>query len=208
MRAVLFDVDGVLIHSLFHPDASRIRNWKQHLEMDFGIAVEDFKKFFQTNYQGVATGERSIVAALDEFLPTIGAEHVNSLDLLEYWFKNDTPLNRPLLDGIKQLQRKADVKLYLVTNQEHLRAFFLWHELKLSHIFDDMFYSARLGCKKPDPAYFEKVTALLGDQSTAPLFFDDSKGNVEAATNHGWEGVHFLTENDFFSHPWVKEQLE
>ncbi len=208
MRAVLFDVDGVLIHSLFHPDEARIRSWKQHLEMDFGISVEDFKKFFKLGYKGVATGERSIVDALDAFLPTIGANQVNSLDLLEYWFKNDTPLNRPLLDGIKRLQRGADVKLYLATNQEHLRAFFLWHELKLSHIFDDMFYSARLGCKKPEPTYFDGVIERLGQQSEQPLFFDDSQGNVDAANNAGWEGVHFLTEDDFFNHPWIMEQLK
>ncbi|TDQ66622.1 putative hydrolase of the HAD superfamily [Maritalea mobilis] len=208
MRSILFDVDGVVIHSLFHQDPARIRSWKQHLHMDFGIEVETFKSFFRNHYSGVVTGERSIVSALDEFLPSIGADHVNSLDLLEYWFKNDMAINRQLLNGIKQLKQKADVKIYLATNQEHLRAFYMWHDLKLSHIFDDMFYAARLGAAKPDPAFFQKVDHLLGPQSEAPLFFDDGQKNVDAGLTQGWDSVLFETEADFFNHPWVNKFLK
>lgn len=171
MRSILFDVDGVVIHSLFHPDPARQRVWSQHIEMDFDISRDSFNEFFRLNYADIVTGKASIVTAMDAFLPTIDADHINSLDLLEYWFKNDTPVNRQLLDGIKKLKQKADVRLYLATNQEHLRAFYLWHDLKLSHIFDDMFYAARLGVAKPDPAFFQKVDHLLGPQSEAPLFF-------------------------------------
>lgn len=207
MRSILFDVDGVVIHSLFHQDPARQRVWSQHIEMDFGISRDSFNEFFRLNYADIVTGKASIVTAMDSFLPTIGAGHINSLDLLEYWFKNDTPVNRQLLDGIKKLKQKADVKLYLATNQEHLRAFYLWHDLKLSHIFDDMFYAARLGVAKPEPAFFQKVDQLLGQQHEKPLFFDDGQKNVDAGTQQGWDAALFVTEDDFFNHPWVKDQL-
>lgn len=208
MRSILFDVDGVVIHSLFHQDPTRQRVWSQHIEMDFGISRDSFNEFFRLNYAEIVTGKTSIVTAMDAFLPTIGADHINSLDLLEYWFKNDTPVNRQLLDGIKQLKQKADVKVYLATNQEHLRAFYLWHDLKLSHIFDDMFYAARLGAAKPDPSFFQKVDHLLGPQSEAPLFFDDGQKNVDAGIAQGWDSVLFETEADFFNHPWVNKFLK
>ncbi len=176
--------------------------------MDFGISRDSFNEFFRLNYAEIVTGKTSIITAMDAFLPTINAGHINSLDLLEYWFKNDTPVNRQLLDGIKQLKQKADVKLYLATNQEHLRAFYLWHDLKLSHIFDDMFYAARLGAAKPDQSFFQKVDHLLGPQSEAPLFFDDGQKNVDAGLTQGWDSVLFETEADFFNHPWVNKFLK
>ncbi|MFT6659082.1 HAD-IA family hydrolase [Maritalea sp.] len=207
MRAVLFDVDGVLIHSIFHPDPTRCRDWGQHMEMDFGVKREDFNKFFRQDYGDVARGKRSIVTALDAFLPTIGAK-TNAMDLLAYWFENDTPLNLQLLDGIKRLQRTGQVRVYLATNQEHLRAYHLWTNLRLNHIFDDIFYSARIGFAKPDPEFFAIIDYKLGPQSAAPLFFDDSQKNIDAAKQAVWDSVLFETEDDFFNHPWIKEQLK
>ncbi|WP_299347781.1 HAD-IA family hydrolase [uncultured Maritalea sp.] len=207
MRAVLFDVDGVLIHSMFHPDPARCRNWSAHMEMDFGIDRDTFNQFFRKDFGEIVRGRRSIVDALDTFLPTIGVK-INTLDFLTYWFENDTPLNLQLLDGIKRLQRTGAAKVYLATNQEHLRAFHLWKELRLNHIFDDMFYAARLGFAKPDAEFFEQVDQAIGPQSQAPLFFDDGQKNVDAANIHGWDGAMFMTEDDFFNHPWIKEQLK
>lgn len=208
MRSILFDVDGVVIHSLFHQDPARQRVWSQHIEMDFGINGDAFNNFFRLNYAEIVTGKTSIVSAMDAFLPTINAGHINSLDLLEYWFKNDTPVNLQLLDGIKKLKQKAEVNIYLATNQEHLRAFFLWSDLKLAHIFDDMFYAARLGVAKPDPNFFKKINQQLGPQSEAPLFFDDGQKNVDAGNAVGWDSVLFETEADFFTHPWVSKALK
>ena len=207
MRSVLFDVDGVLVHSMFHPDPSRIRDWGKHLEADFGIPRETFNQFFHQGYGEVARGEKSIITALDAFLPTIGSE-ANALDVLSYWLENDTPVNRPLLDGIKRLNKSGKAKVYLATNQEHQRAYHLWTELRLGHIFEDMFYSARLGVGKPAPEYFVEVEKRLGPQSEAPLFFDDSQKNVDAGNAHGWESALFLTEDDFFDHPWIREVLK
>lgn len=206
MRSILFDVDGVLIHSMFHPDPDRIRDWGKHLEADFGIPRETFNQFFKNGYAEVARGEKSIITALDTFLPSIGAK-ANAMDILAYWLENDTPLNRPLLDGIKAITRTGNARAYLATNQEHHRAYHLWTSLRLGHVFEDIFYSARLGIGKPDPLYFERVSERLGPQDQVPLFFDDSQKNVDAGNEAGWEGVRFLTEGDYFNHAWVKEQL-
>ena len=70
-----------------------------------------------------------------------------------------------------------------------------------------MFYSARLGAAKPDPAFFAAVDRCLGPQTEAPLFFDDYETIAAAATAHGWEGVHFDTSADFAQHPWIKARL-
>ncbi len=206
-RAVLFDVDGVLIHSMFHPDPARCRRWDSHLKEDMGISPEDFQGFFPKWNDPVLRGRVSLVDQLEKFLPTIG--YCGSpLNFIAYWLNTDTQLNQQLMRDIKQLSQNADVELYLATNQEHLRAYHLWNHLGFSHIFKDMFYAARLGEAKPDPAYFTAVDNLLGPQQQKPLFFDDTKKVVDAANAHGWDACLFDTAADFTSHPWVKSQIQ
>ncbi|VAW17874.1 hypothetical protein MNBD_ALPHA12-1208 [hydrothermal vent metagenome] len=205
-RAVLFDVDGVLIHSMFHPDPSRCRRWDLHLKEDMGISPEDFQAFFPQRNAPVMRGEISLVEQLADFLPTIGYTG-SPLDFIAYWLNTDTQLNHQLIQAIKLLARNADVELYLATNQEHLRAFHLWDRLGFSHIFKDMFYAARLGHAKPDNAYFDAVDRLLGPQDQPPLFFDDTKKVVEAAIAHGWDACLFDVTADFTSHPWVMDRI-
>jgi putative hydrolase of the HAD superfamily len=206
-RAVLFDVDGVLIHSMFHPDPARCRRWDQHMKEDMGVEPQDFVGFFKERFGPVIRGQKSLISELEGFLPTIGYTG-SPMTFLSYWLKNDTHLNLALLQAIKTLARSPDTEIYLATNQEHLRAFYLWHNLGLSHIFSDMFYAARLGEAKPDKAYFSTVDAALGPQSQPPLFFDDGHKNIEAANAHGWEAVLFDELADFTSHPYIAARLK
>ena len=206
-RAILFDVDGVLLHSMFHTDPARCRRWDQHMVEDIGISRDMMQGFFREKFSAIVRGQTSLLTELADFLPTIGFKH-SPLDFLAYWFRNDSHLNLPLLKAIKQLAASADISLYMATNQEHLRAFHIWNQLGLNHIFKDMFYAARLGEAKPDKAYFDAVDRLLGPQSEPPLFFDDGPKNIESANAHGWEACLFDTIEDFTSHPWVAKQLK
>ena len=56
MRSVFFDVDGVLIHSIFHADATRRRRWDRHIEEDLGVSPEAFTGFFSTAFTDVVEG--------------------------------------------------------------------------------------------------------------------------------------------------------
>jgi putative hydrolase of the HAD superfamily len=61
-----------------------------------------------------------------------------------------------------------------------------------AHLIDDWFFSSELSMAnelsmaKPDPRIYEAVTAKLGVQPSAVLFFDDRQVNVEAARAAGW----------------------
>lgn len=207
MRAVLFDIDGVLLHSRFHPDVAKRRLWDAHLLEDLGIDPEDFAKLFGPAFADVITGKRSLVELLDEFLPSIGFRG-SSMDVIAYWMERDINPNNALFEAIKRLKNAADVRLFLATNQEHVRANYMWQHLRLNHIFDDMFYAARLRVKKPDPQFFKRVDRHLPQSAEKPLFFDDSPSVVEGANNHGWEAVLFNDLADFTEHEWVRKQLK
>jgi len=205
-RAILFDVDGVLVHSLFHPDPSLRREWHAHLFADLGVTPEETTLFFTTAFRDVMLGKNSIVMALDAFLPTT-AYKGSTLDFVAYWLEHDTHLNIPLLNAIKRLRAGGNVRLYLATNQDHSRALYLWNELKLAHLFDDMFYAARFGIAKPDPSFFERIAAAIGSQAEKPLIIDDSSAVIKAARAFGWDGVLYNHLADFTEHDWVKPRL-
>ncbi len=208
MRAVLFDVDGVLVHG-YHARTERQRRWDEHIEADLGIAPERFRNLFiKGPFQAeVLTGRQSVVSALERTLPAMGYRG-SPLDVLAYWLDRDSQLNLQLLDVVRRLRRTGRARLYIATNQEHIRAFHLWSRLGLRNLFDDIFHSARLGVLKPDPQFFEGIAAILGPQARPPLLFDDSPSVVEAARSFGWEAVLYDALADCAAHPWIAETLE
>ncbi|WP_052732060.1 HAD family hydrolase [Devosia geojensis] len=205
-RAILFDVDGVLVHSRFHPDAKRRRLWDEHLLSDLGVDPARLQAFFRTEFMPVITGQHSLVDALDTFLPTVGYTG-STLRFIEYWLERDTHVNYALIEEVTRLHRSADVRVFVATNQEHLRAAYLWRELRLGHVFDDMLYAARLGAAKPDPLFYERAARHLTACDGPPLLFDDSREVVEAARAFGWDAALFNDLEDFTTHPWIAANL-
>jgi putative hydrolase of the HAD superfamily len=207
MRVVLLDVDGVLVHG-YHTRPEKRRRWDERMEADLGIRPEDFKARFIDGVfvSAVLTGQRSLISALDNVLPTLGFTG-SSMAFVSYWLERDSQVNQPLLALVRALRRTGAARLCVATNQEHLRAFHLWNTLGSRDLFDDMFHSARLGALKPDRRFFARIAALIGPQSEPPLMFDDSPAVVAAASEFGWEGVLFEDLPDCGDHPWVEEQL-
>ena len=207
-RTLLFDVDGVLVHGM-HAREDRQRRWDTHLRQDLGVeSVEFVERFIKQGFGGVIDGRKSLINELEEILPELGYTG-SPLNFAAYWIHRDNQLNQPLLAGIRRLQASGAVgKLFIATNQEHLRAFHLWSNLGLQHIFDDMFYAARLGVSKPDPAFFAAIAARIGPQDEPPLMFDDSEAVVAAARDFGWDAARYDDIDDFTDHPWVAQQIE
>lgn len=204
MRSVFFDVDGVLVHSMFHADPTRRRRWDVHLRADMGIDPEALVPFFAT-FHRIVEGRVSIVEALDAFLPGTGYRG-SSLDFLSYWLHHDSHVDHQLLDVVRGL-RASGTRLFIATNQEHVRAFHLWSTVGLRHYFDEMFYAARLGVGKAEPGFYRQVEALIGPQAEPPLFFDDSAKIVAAARDYGWEAVLYSDVADCSRHPWVAARI-
>ncbi len=207
MRAVLFDIDGVLVNG-WHARPERRNPWDIELEQDMGVARADFAAHFihATFLEHVLPGDRPLIAELERRLPDLGYDG-SPLDFLAYWLERDGNLNQPLLDAIDTFRDAADAQLYLATNQEHVRAYYLWTTLGLRTYFRDMFYAARLGATKPDKRFFEAVDARIAPGAEPPLLFDDTPEIVKAATAHGWEAVLYDELADFTGHPWVAARM-
>ncbi|WP_337267669.1 HAD-IA family hydrolase [Oryzifoliimicrobium ureilyticus] len=207
MQSILFDVDGVLIHG-YTGQTERRRRWDQHIKADLGI---DSEVFTQTFIRGVfekevLTGRKALLEALEEVLPDVGYRG-SPLTVASYWINRDSHLNYQLLDLVRRLRHHKDVRLYVATNQEHMRAFYLWNKLGLENLFDDIFYAARLGVLKPDPLFYSRVMDIIGPQIKQPIIIDDSLSVVRTAEEFGWQGIYYTNIEDCRKSPLLADLL-
>ncbi|MET3924934.1 HAD-IA family hydrolase [Devosia sp. 2618] len=206
-RAVFFDVDGVLVHG-YHARPDLQQRWDENLLADLGVDPERFRAEFIYGVfiKKVVVGQMALITALDRVLPLLGYKG-SSMAFAHYWLTHDSKLNLPLLDLIRRLKQKNDIRLFIATNQDHMRALWLWQTLGLGELFEDIFYSARIGVRKPEPAYFDFIEQRIGPQSEPPLFFDDTRKVVDGARRYGWDAVQFDTIDDCVNHPWIAARL-
>eukprot|EP00439_Symbiodinium_sp_Y106_P088742 s1_g1278.t1 len=182
IRALVFDVDGVLVTG--HKDKGGW--WHVDMEKDLGLDPDLFQRHFFTQQWGdIVCGrlgiEEPLAATLAEIAPQLTVE-----DMLDYWFKKDAGLNKDLIAALEDLRRRHNLGLSLATNQEHRRANFLWRDLELEHHFDAIHYSAEIGHAKPNPDFFAAVEDRTGFDGPNLLFFDDQERNVVGARERGW----------------------
>lgn len=206
-RAIVFDVDGVLVHG-YHARPDRRERWDAVLET-IGINADRFQREFIYDIfmKRVLIGEVPMVEALDRRLKAFGYKG-STMAVLDLWLSFDFHPNTDLLAVIRRLKAHPEVVLYLATNQDHARAQFIWQHTKLNGLFEDMFYSARLGRTKYDKKFFALAEERMIPAEMPPLFFDDTEKVLDVARKAGWETVHFTSNEVVTGHPWIAERLK
>lgn len=104
----------------------------------------------------------------------------------------DFPLRR--LQILQQLSLHYDLLLLSNTNEIHEQAFN--ERLQRDHgipnlgiFFDKVYYSHKVGLRKPDIAIYQRLLDDTGFDPSATLFIDDLKENVTAAESLGIRGI-------------------
>lgn len=177
LRALMLDVDGVVVTG--RPGDGL--PWTTDLEKDLGLSLDALKiQFFAPHWSEIVMGRAELFEVLREIWPKLGCR-ATSEAFVEYWFANDARLDRGVLEDVGAL-RAAGLPVWLATNQEHSRAAYLMDALGLGAHVDGILYSAKLGAKKPEEAFFEAAVAAL-------LLVDDTPANVDAARAAGWRAA-------------------
>jgi putative hydrolase of the HAD superfamily len=186
----MVDVDGVLVDG--RPEDGR--PWQTSVEEDLGFTSDALQEqFFVPYWENIVLGRAGLMPHLISALQQI-APHVSPATFLSYWFEKDSRLIAPLLAELSSV-RSTGIRVYLATNQEHLRAAYLMENLGLAEHVDGIFYSARLGAKKPDMEFFARVQAAVGLRGDEMLLIDDSRQNTEAALRAGWQALHWTPQS-------------
>ena len=189
-QCLMLDVDGVVVNG--RPSDGRF--WSADMHQDLGVAPDQLADgFFRPYWTDIVLGRRDLYTVLQDCLPGI-APGVTADALIDYWFAMDARLDAGVLTQVAAL-RDMGCRVYLATNQEHLRARYLMTDLGLAQYVDGMIYSAAIGVRKPDQRFY----AACASQTKAPasdlILVDDTPANVEAAQDAGWR-AHIWTGGD------------
>ncbi|MAU19016.1 MAG: haloacid dehalogenase [Martelella sp.] len=188
-KCLMLDVDGVIISG---PDG---QSWARDIKRDLGIDPDLLEThFFIPHWPEIVAGKKALRAVLEECLPVLAAP-VSPDDFMAYWFERDSTIDHDVLAACDRLRARG-TRIFLATNQEHLRAEYLMAELKLSDRVDGIVYSAAVGAKKPDPAFFEAAEAKSGFAGADHILVDDQLRNIEAARAFGWHALHWTGGED------------
>jgi putative hydrolase of the HAD superfamily len=185
-KALMLDVDGVLVDG--RPEDGR--HWQTSIEEDLGFTSASLHEhFFAPHWESIVLGRAGLMEHLTTALQKI-APHVSPAAFVSYWFERDSRLVTRLLPELASA-RSAGIRVYLATNQEHLRAAYLMENVGLAEHVDGIFYSASLGAKKPEMEFFARVEAAVGVRGEEMLLIDDSRSNIDAALKAGWRAMHW-----------------
>jgi putative hydrolase of the HAD superfamily len=181
IKAILFDVDGVLIQG---------KMFSQHYLADFGVQIPD--SFFETEFEDAVLGKKDLKEIVQPKLKEWKWEK-SAADLIEYWLQDAAKADVELLATVEQL-KKQGIKCYVVTNQEKYRAKHLVEKLGFGTLFDGFFASSLIGYKKPQLAFFDHVLKTIDCKGEEVVYFDDSPGYL---TNAKALGIHaYFFENN------------
>ena len=102
--------------------------------------------------------------------------------ILDWHWKN--------LERILELREKFPISILSNTSFQHIEVFekmFIDKQTIALERYFRLFYSCRIGLKKPDTKIYEFVVEQLGIKPSQILFFDDKQENVEGAAACGFK---------------------
>ena len=194
MKLLMLDVDGVLVNG--RPQDGK--HLFTDLERDLGLSRSLLQAaFFDVYWQEIVVGRDALLSRLRSVRGKI-APKLEAQQLIDYWFENDSRIDADVLRAVDELRLRG-TKVFLATNQEHLRARYLMEAMQLGAHVDGIIYSAALGHRKPAPEFYRLANERVGVAAGDISFVDDVAANVEAARIAGWNGALWTGEHGLLS---------
>jgi len=175
IRAMVFDVDGVLIEPMIFASI---------LESKYDLTRDATAPFFQGPFKRCSLGKADLKQELPQYLAKWGWPH-SLEEFIRIWFEADSRINQDMLSFVKEIRGRG-VPCYVASTQEEHRASYLELEMGLADQFDECFFSCRVRCEKPDRKFYDLVSSEIGVASNELLFLDDFEHNVVGARKAGW----------------------
>ncbi len=175
-KIIIYDVDGVIIR--------REKYFSQRFSEDYGVPLGKILSFFKKEFQLCLIGKADLKVELNKYLMVWGWEKSVG-ELLDYWFSNESKLNRELLVEISRFRRDG-TKCYLATNNEKYRVKYILETLGLAELFDGSFASCDIGYLKRDRKFWKKVHEVIDNEPSDVFVIDDEKENLDAAKSFGF----------------------
>lgn len=186
-RAVIFDMDGVIVDS----EPAHIKAEKQIL-MQHGVKVttEDLRAYTGTTAEFEFTdliGKHHLRATPEQL---IREKDVVLFELLE----KETQPTKGVIALIRDLKQHG-FKLGIASSGRRKLVFYFLKKLKIEHLFDTVVCAEDITHSKPHPEIFLKAAERLREEPKNCIVIEDSKLGVEAAKRAGMICVGFRNPN-------------
>tara|TARA_B100000767_G_scaffold109863_1_gene105161 strand:+ start:2827 stop:3486 length:660 start_codon:yes stop_codon:yes gene_type:complete len=189
LKAVLFDMDGVIV------DSEPLHK-KAYYEMFKNVDIKVSEKLFES-----FTGQTTLMICKTlckdfslnqdpEELVTLKRKH------FKYIFENDT--NFHLIDGVLDLIKdytKNGLKLVLASSASMITINKIFNKFKLDKFFISKLSGGDLKASKPHPEIFIKAAIASGFEKSQCLVIEDSTNGIKAANAAGIYCIGFDSYN-------------
>ena len=187
IKAVIFDVGGVLIRTADH---SYRREWENRL----GLADGESEEIVFNSEMGIKAQKGEIS---DDALWSWVGQYLKLGDRLEAFrtsFWRGDRLDTELVTYIRSL--RPGYQTAIISNATDGLNRSLSNIFKIADAFDLIVGSAEVKIMKPDPAIYEYTLQGLNRIADECVFIDDFAHNIEAANKLGMATVHFEPGTD------------
>lgn len=189
IKSIIFDLGGVILNLNYSKTEDEFKK----------IGVLNFKEFYSQKKQTLLFDdfEKGKIKP-EEFISSIKESEnlkIKEIDFINAW--NAMLLEIPIekLQFIDSLKKDYKIILLSNTNEIHIKKF--EDDLKKNNMleqfykcFDKIYYSSRMGKRKPEENCFNQVLEENGLIAENTLFIDDSIQHIEGAKKAGIKTFH------------------
>ena len=195
-KMLLFDLGGVIIDidpSITENKFKEISNRHGHnfkgLDYRHEKVSSDLTSLFFDYEQGFKNDSE-----FRDGIRQIGKIDVSDEEIDNIWNLVIVKINKTLLDQILILRKKYSIMILSNTNNIH-RVYFdslvkKIYKKSFMDIFDRVFYSYEMRCRKPDKIIYQRVIDSSGFKPDEIVFFDDMIENLTECKKLGMNSYH------------------
>ncbi len=191
IKAVIFDADGMTI--------KRSEYFSARLARVYNIPADKILPFFKGEFQDCLVGKADLKEKIAPYLSDWNWKGTVE-DLLDYWFRSEADIDQQMIEEIIALRKKG-IRCYLATNQEKYRLAYLRNNLGFEQIFNGIYSSSEMGCKKPEKDFYEFIFSNLNKQAEIKpeeiMFWDNEEENIAPVKSLGWQGYVYKSFEEF-----------
>ncbi|HOS84549.1 MAG TPA: HAD family phosphatase [Bacteroidales bacterium] len=186
-KALVFDMDGTMIHNKPYHDAAWVEFCNRH---SVHIELESFCKAY--------TGKTNAVILEMIFGSGLSTEQILAYESeKELIYRELYAPHFKLIQGLPELLQSAkqlQILLAVGTSAPVVNVDFVLHKGAIFHFFDTIVHSAMVSQGKPSPEIFLKAAELLHIQPTECMCFEDSFAGIEASRAAGMYTIGIASE--------------
>jgi len=190
IKNIIFDLGGVILDI----------NYQATVDAFAKLGISNFSKLYSQKSQQMLFNQfETGHISSEEFIMGIKQMHpaqITDEHIIAAWNAMLKGVKKKKLDYIKSLRNQYHTILLSNTNEIHISFFEkeMSDNQMLNHFkscFEKIYYSSRMGLRKPHSICFEKVLSEQQFNSKETLFIDDSTQHIKGAKNCGINAVLF-----------------